>query len=70
MTMNKAALANESADLLPSREALGRLRFGIGRTTVTKAALVGASNSSGAANYLSDLGIAHAHSSQTIVVNQ
>jgi hypothetical protein len=62
----------ESADLLPGREALGRLKFGFGKTVnVTKhVAHISASNSSAALNDHSLYSDAQSSASQSISVTQ
>lgn len=62
----------ESADLLPGREALGRLKFGFGKTVnVTKhVAHISASNESAALNDHSLYSDAQSSASQSISVTQ
>ncbi|MFJ5301267.1 hypothetical protein [Streptomyces sp. NPDC088350] len=62
----------ESADLLPGREALGRLKFGFGKTVnVTKhVAHISASNSSAALNDHSLGSVADSGAAQAIDVVQ
>ncbi|MFF3468035.1 hypothetical protein ACWCQN_45085 [Streptomyces sp. NPDC001984] len=70
--MNNDQLNAESAELLPSREALGRLKFSFVKTTnVTKhVAYVDAHNESAAANYYSPEAIAASEANQTINISQ
>ncbi|MCD0486209.1 hypothetical protein [Streptacidiphilus sp. ASG 303] len=65
-------LENESAELLPGREALGRFSLNLTKLTcVTKhVANVHADNSSYAVNNFSDDAVAQANSGQWISVNQ
>ncbi|WP_406496274.1 hypothetical protein OG936_19565 [Streptomyces sp. NBC_00846] len=64
--------AEAAAELLPGREALGRLRFNFARTTnVTKhIAYVNAHNESLAANVCSPEAIAASEANQSINVSQ
>ena len=65
-------LENESAELLPGREALARLKFSFTRTTnVTKhIAHVNASNNSSALNLGSDGATAASEAAQCISIQQ
>ncbi|MFF3469271.1 hypothetical protein [Streptomyces sp. NPDC002619] len=62
----------ESAQLLPGREALGRLKFSFVKTTnVTKhVAYVDAHNESAAANYCSPEAMAASAANQSIKISQ
>lgn len=70
--MNNDQLNAESAQLLPGREALGRLRFSFVKTTnITRhAAHVDAHNNSLAANLNSPEAIAASEANQTINISQ
>ncbi|MER5918205.1 hypothetical protein ABT124_50250 [Streptomyces sp. NPDC001982] len=70
--MNNDQLNAESAELLPSREALGRLKFSFVKTThVTKhVAYVDAHNESEAVNYYSPYAVAASEANQTITIKQ
>ncbi|MFF5146246.1 hypothetical protein ACFY6U_42145 [Streptomyces sp. NPDC013157] len=72
MGMDMNELENESAELLPGREALGRLKFSFGKTVnVTKhIANIEASNQSAALNDHSAWSAAESSASQTISVTQ
>jgi len=72
MSMDMHELDSESADLLPGREALGRLKFGFGKTVnVTKhVAHISASNESAALNDHSLYSDAQSSASQSISVTQ
>ncbi|GAA3055133.1 hypothetical protein VR41_02305 [Streptomyces sp. NRRL B-1568] len=65
-------LEAESAELLPGREALGKLKFSFTRTTnVTKhVAHVSAHNESAAANICSPEAVAQSQASQSIAIQQ
>ncbi|MEY9962986.1 hypothetical protein ABIA33_001012 [Streptacidiphilus sp. MAP12-16] len=62
----------ESAELLPGREALGKLKFSFTKTVnVTKhVANVSAHNESSAANWGSDLALAQSGADQAISIHQ
>jgi hypothetical protein len=70
--MDPRELDAESAELLPGREALGRLKFSFGKTVnVSKhVANVGASNSSAALNDHSLWSAADSGAAQSINVHQ
>ncbi|MFB6680140.1 hypothetical protein ACFVDQ_26195 [Streptomyces sp. NPDC057684] len=70
--MNNEQLNDESAELLPGREALGRLKFNFVKTTnVTRhVAYVDAHNNSVAANVYSPEAIAASEANQTINISQ
>ncbi|WP_037605979.1 hypothetical protein [Streptacidiphilus rugosus] len=72
MSINITELDNESAELLPGREALGRLSFRFTRTTnVTKhIANVNAHNTSVAVNLGSDDATAASEACQSITIHQ
>lgn len=72
MNLTDLELDAESAELLPGREALGRLKFSFVRTThVTKhIANVDAHNESGALNDHSRFAVAQSQASQCISVKQ
>ena len=72
MSMDINELAAESAELLPGREALGKLKFNFTKTvTVTKhVANVDASNTAHAANYGSDYSTVAADAGQSITISQ
>ncbi|HEV2639148.1 MAG TPA: hypothetical protein VGX23_28670 [Actinocrinis sp.] len=72
MSMDMNELLAESAELLPGREALGKLKFNFTKTvTVTKhVANVDASNTSHAANFGSANATAGSDAEQTISINQ
>ncbi|MFF7748884.1 hypothetical protein ACFZCP_06440 [Streptomyces sp. NPDC007971] len=72
MSMDMRELDGESAELLPGREALGRLKFSFGRTVnVTKhVANIAADNQSAALNDHSAWSDAQSHAAQTITVKQ
>ena len=65
-------LDSESAQLLPGREALGKLKFSFTKTTyVTKhIATVNAANHSVAANLFSPDAVAQAEATQSISISQ
>ncbi|MFE0331145.1 hypothetical protein ACFW08_30965, partial [Streptomyces sp. NPDC058960] len=68
MSMNAHELDAETAELLPGREALGRLKFSFGKTVnVTKhVANVSASNQSAALNDHSAWSVAESQATQSI----
>ncbi|MDH6220580.1 hypothetical protein [Streptomyces pseudovenezuelae] len=70
--MDAHELDAESAELLPGREALGKLKFSFNRTTnVTKhVANISAANQSGALNDHSSWSAADSGAAQTISVKQ
>ncbi|MET7288540.1 hypothetical protein [Streptomyces sp. NPDC005573] len=70
--MNAHELDAESAELLPGREALGKLKFSFGKTVnVTKhVANISAHNESGALNDHSAFSVADSGAAQTINVSQ
>ncbi|MER5918430.1 hypothetical protein ABT124_51560 [Streptomyces sp. NPDC001982] len=70
--MNNDQLNAESAELLPGREALGRLKFSFMKTTnVTKhVAYVDAHNESEAVNYYSPEAVAYSEANQHINISQ
>ncbi|MFE8948071.1 hypothetical protein ACWDZ8_00720 [Streptomyces sp. NPDC003233] len=70
--LNAHELDAESAELLPGREALGRLKFCFGRTVnVTKhIANINAHNESAALNDHSSWSVADSGAGQTISVSQ
>ncbi|HEV2639147.1 MAG TPA: hypothetical protein VGX23_28665 [Actinocrinis sp.] len=72
MSMDINELEAETAELLPGREALGKLKFNFTKTvTVTKnVANVHASNSSNAANFGSHGADAESQATQGISVTQ
>ncbi|RAG85245.1 hypothetical protein DN069_12835 [Streptacidiphilus pinicola] len=72
MSMDMHELEAESAELLPGREALGRLKFSFHKTVnVTKhVAHVNAHNSSTATNIASNGADAESQASQSIVISQ
>ncbi|GAA3055141.1 hypothetical protein VR41_02310 [Streptomyces sp. NRRL B-1568] len=72
MSMNPNELEAESAELLPGREALGKLKFSFTRTTnVTKhVAHVSAHNESLAANTDSPFAVAQSEATQAISIKQ
>ena len=72
MSMDMNELENESAELLPGREALGRLKFSFGKTVnVTKhVANIDASTPSAALNDHSAWSAAESSAAQTISVTQ
>ncbi|QFZ78641.1 hypothetical protein EAO69_32885 [Streptomyces sp. me109] len=72
MMMDNRELDTESAELLPGREALGRLKFSFGRTTnVTKhVANISAHNESAALNDHSSWSDASSSAAQAINVSQ
>ncbi|MDT0451402.1 hypothetical protein [Streptomyces hesseae] len=72
MSMNAHELDAESAELLPGREALGKLKFSFSRTTsVTKhIANVHAHNESLAVNDNSPLAVAQSEAAQSISIKQ
>jgi hypothetical protein len=72
MSMDMNELDTESAELLPGREALGRLKFSFGKTVnVTKhVANISAHNESAAVNDHSSWSDAESSASQTINVTQ
>ncbi|GHK05192.1 hypothetical protein ACFYZE_22685 [Streptomyces sp. NPDC001796] len=72
MSMNAHELDAETAELLPGREALGRLKFSFGKTVnVTKhVANVSASNQSAALNDHSAWSVAESQATQSITIHQ
>ena len=70
--MDAHELEAESAELLPGREALGKLKFGFGKTVnVTKhVANISAANESAALNDHSSWSVADSGAAQTISVTQ
>ncbi|MEV4431900.1 hypothetical protein [Streptomyces sp. NPDC049555] len=72
MSMNPHELEAESAELLPGREALGKLKFSFTRTTnITKhVANVHAHNESLAANDNSPWAVAQSEAAQSISIKQ
>ncbi|MFF4400807.1 MULTISPECIES: hypothetical protein [unclassified Streptomyces] len=72
MSMDMNELETESAELLPGREALGRLKFSFGKTVnVTKhVANINAHNESAALNDHSSWSAAESSAAQTINVTQ
>ncbi|MFE9452569.1 hypothetical protein [Streptomyces sp. NPDC006739] len=72
MSMDMNELETESAELLPGREALGRLKFSFGKTVnVTKhVANISAHNESAALNDHSSWSDAESSAAQTITVTQ
>ncbi|GGU90746.1 hypothetical protein GCM10010260_26630 [Streptomyces filipinensis] len=72
MSMDMRELDAEAADLLPGREALGRLKFSFGKTVnVTKhVANISAHNESAALNDHSSWSDAESAAQQTITVTQ
>ncbi|MCG7209970.1 MULTISPECIES: hypothetical protein [Streptomyces] len=70
--MDAHELEAESAELLPGREALGKLKFGFGKTVnVTKhVANISAHNESAALNDHSSWSVADSGAAQTISVTQ
>ncbi|RAG85244.1 hypothetical protein DN069_12830 [Streptacidiphilus pinicola] len=72
MSMDITELEAESAELLPGREALGRLKFSFHKTVnVTKhVAHVNAHNSSTATNIASNCSTAGSEAQQSIVIHQ
>ncbi|MBO4257782.1 hypothetical protein ACWCQ1_28010 [Streptomyces sp. NPDC002144] len=72
MSMDMNELETESAELLPGREALGRLKFSFGKTVnVTKhVANISAHNESAALNDHSSWSAAESSAAQTINVTQ
>ncbi|POX46443.1 hypothetical protein [Streptomyces sp. Ru72] len=72
MSMNAHELDAETAELLPGREALGRLKFSFGKTVnVTKhVANVSASNQSAALNDHSSWSVAESQATQSITIHQ
>ncbi len=72
MSMDIRELDAESAELLPGREALGRLKFNFTKTVnVTKhVAVVNAHNHSTALNVDSDYATAASEASQSISIHQ
>ncbi|MEW2134180.1 MULTISPECIES: hypothetical protein [unclassified Streptomyces] len=70
--MNIDQLEAETAELLPSREALGRFSFNLTKlTNVTrKVATIDAHNESAAVNQYSPLAVAQSSAAQGISVNQ
>ncbi|MFK4150267.1 hypothetical protein [Streptomyces sp. NPDC004065] len=72
MSMDMRELDSESAELLPGREALGRLKFSFGKTVnVTKhVANISAHNESAALNDHSFNSVAQSQAAQSINVTQ
>ncbi|MGY6020210.1 hypothetical protein [Streptomyces spinosirectus] len=72
MSMDMSELDTESAELLPGREALGRLKFSFGKTVnVTKhVAHISAHNESAALNSHSSWSDAQSQAVQNITVQQ
>ncbi|MEZ0065211.1 hypothetical protein ABIA32_001199 [Streptacidiphilus sp. MAP12-20] len=72
MSMEMHELESESAELLPGREALGRLKFSFTKTVnVTKHVVhVSAHNHSFAGNFGSDGATAQSEAAQSIVISQ
>ncbi|AKJ12684.1 hypothetical protein ABB07_22440 [Streptomyces incarnatus] len=72
MMLNAHELDAESAELLPGREALGRLKFSFGKTVnVTKhVAHINAHNESAAVNDHSSWSVADSGAGQSITVVQ
>ncbi|MFJ6086091.1 hypothetical protein ACIQI8_32345 [Streptomyces sp. NPDC092369] len=72
MSMDMHELDTESAELLPGREALGKLKFSFNRTTnVTKhVANISASNESLTLNDHSAYSVASSSAAQNITVTQ
>jgi hypothetical protein len=72
MSMNAHELDAETAELLPGREALGRLKFSFGKTVnVTKhVANVSAHNESAAINDHSAWSAAESEAAQSITITQ
>ncbi|MFE7858516.1 hypothetical protein ACIRP3_40965 [Streptomyces sp. NPDC101209] len=72
MSMDMSELDTESAELLPGREALGRLKFSFGKTVnVTKhVAHISAHNESAALNDHSSWSDAQSQATQNITVQQ
>jgi hypothetical protein len=70
--MNLQELDSESAQLLPGREALGKLKFSFTKTShVTKhIATVDAANQSVAQNWFSPDAVAQAEAAQAISISQ
>ena len=74
MSMDIHELEAESAELLPGREALGKLSFGFTKT-ITKnitvhTATVNAGNTSNVGNFLSPGAVAQGEADQTISISQ
>jgi hypothetical protein len=72
MSMDPRELDAEAAELLPGREALGRLKFSFAKTVnVTKhIANIEAHNESAAVNDHSSFATAQSEASQSIIVKQ
>ena len=72
MSMDMHELESESAELLPGREALGKLSFSFTKTVnVSKnVAAVGASNTSNVGNFGSWGAVAQGEAGQTISISQ
>jgi hypothetical protein len=70
MSMDMYELEAESAELLPGREALGRLKFSFTKTVTKHVVNVHAHNSSSALNVDSDCATAASDAQQSIVIHQ
>lgn len=70
MSMDITELEAESAELLPGREALGRLKFSFHKTVTKHVAHVNAHNSSTATNIASNCATAASDAQQSIVIHQ
>ncbi|MFI9721106.1 hypothetical protein ACIHFE_15870 [Streptomyces sp. NPDC052396] len=72
MSISKDELENESGELLPGREALGKLKFSFSRTThITRhSAHVHAHNVSTAFNQDSPYAVAQSEAAQSISIQQ
>jgi hypothetical protein len=70
MSMDMYELEAESAELLPGREALGRLKFSFTKTVTKHVVNVNAHNHSSALNVDSDCATAASDAQQSIVIHQ
>lgn len=70
MSMDINELAAESAELLPGREALGKLTFSFTKNVTKHIAVVDASNSSNVANVWSPGAEAEGAAYQSITISQ
>jgi hypothetical protein len=70
MSMDLHELDAESGELLPGREALGRLKFNFTKTVTKHVVHVNAHNTSAATNVASNGATAAADASQSIVIHQ
>ena len=70
MSMDLHELEAESAELLPGREALGKLSFSFTKTVTVHKAVVNAENTSNVANWCSPGAVAEGEAVQSISISQ